>query len=368
MIAGAVTFLVLFVEQTGVVPRLLNQVLRLLALTLAAIINLHGAHPFTPQGLLFDGAAILVAVSFGTWFRTGTARILAQLLLFGALLGTTVVLVNRFRIVSYAAPIVFGLLLVSVGEGVATVVRMRVKRRIVTEKQEAEFGVVRHLAHNLKPGLQIVRSPLAALSGFLKERGLDREPLSRRMDGSVETVGDALKNAITCLSQLNDVIDNTRKLVAHEISREDFAEHDVKQVLEEDVFPMHREWRLSVEGGCCRVTLHKESFVEAMHNLLRNAQVHGFPDGPAGAEISFRLHESRKNLVMDYLNNGRPFPENLDPADFLTFGRKGADSPGEGLGGAWIAKMLDAHGGTFEIIRDDHPVHFRIVIPKERIS
>jgi nitrogen fixation/metabolism regulation signal transduction histidine kinase len=119
-----------------------------------------------------------------------------------------------------------------------------------------------------------------------------------------------------------------------------------------------------VNGGPVWVSLHRESFVEAVNNLLRNAEVHGFPEPDAGNEVRFTLRQTRKRIVIDYTNNGRPFPANLSARDFLSFGRKGADSPGEGLGGAWIGKVIEAHGGGFEIIRDGQPVHFRITLPK----
>jgi nitrogen fixation/metabolism regulation signal transduction histidine kinase len=113
-----------------------------------------------------------------------------------------------------------------------------------------------------------------------------------------------------------------------------------------------------------KARIHRQSFVEAMNNIVRNAEVHGFPDGTQGAEVVFRISETRRRIVIDYSNNGRPFPENLTSQDFLSFGGKSADSPGEGLGGAWIGKVVAVHGGTFEIIRDGLPTHFRITIPR----
>jgi nitrogen-specific signal transduction histidine kinase len=112
------------------------------------------------------------------------------------------------------------------------------------------------------------------------------------------------------------------------------------------------------------VRLHRQSFIEALLNLVRNAQVHGFPGDCSQALLVFRISERRKRIVIDYTNNGRPFPENISAKDFLTFGRKSNDSPGEGLGGAWIGKAIAAHNGSFEIIRDEHPLHFRIMLPK----
>jgi sensor histidine kinase regulating citrate/malate metabolism len=119
-----------------------------------------------------------------------------------------------------------------------------------------------------------------------------------------------------------------------------------------------------VDGGPLWVSLHRESFVEAINNLLRNAEIHGFLEPEAANEVCFTLRQTRKMVVIDYTNNGRPFPANLSTDDFLSFGRKGADSPGEGLGGAWIGKVIEAHGGDFEIIRDGQPLHFRITLPK----
>src|ERR1039457_1274920 len=113
--------------------------------------------------------------------------------------------------------------------------------------------------------------------------------------------------------------------------------------------------------GATIIRLHRQSLIEAMLNLIRNAEVHGFQGDCSSALLLFRITELRKKIVIDYTNNGRPFPENLSEKDFLTFGRKSGDSPGEGLGGAWIGKVIAAHNGSFEIIRDEYPLHFRIM-------
>ena len=243
--------------------------------------------------------------------------------------------------------------------------RNRFRHRIAVEKQGAEYSIIRHLAHNVKPGLQIVRSPLLALQELLDSRGLLTAELSTRMDGSVETVGEALNKAIASLGQINDIIDNTRQLVTHEIDNEVLREVELKEMLEQDVFPLHAgKFRMVVAGGPVYGTIHRESFIEAVNNLLRNAEVHGFPEQNAAYEVRFSLRQTRSWIVIDYTNNGRPFPANLSSEDFLSFGKKSADSPGEGLGGAWIGKVIEAHGGGFKIVRDGQPVHFRIKLPK----
>ncbi|WP_026842576.1 hypothetical protein [Citrifermentans bremense] len=58
--------------------------------------------------------------------------------------------------------------------------------------------------------------------------------------------------------------------------------------------------------------------------------------------LHFELRETRKRVILDYTNKGIPFPANLDARAFTTCGKKSNDSPGEGLGGAWIGKVVEA--------------------------
>jgi nitrogen-specific signal transduction histidine kinase len=155
-------------------------------------------------------------------------------------------------------------------------------------------------------------------------------------------------------------------LVTHEIRREDFQEVNICELFERDIIPLYAS-TMSIALQCDRaikIRLHKQSFIEAMLNLVRNAVVHGYQGDCSNAALLFRITERRRRIVIDYTNNGRPFPDNLSEKDFLTFGRKSGDSPGEGLGGAWIGKVIAAHNGSFEVIRDEQPLHFRIMLPK----
>ena len=111
--------------------------------------------------------------------------------------------------------------------------------------------------------------------------------------------------------------------------------------------------------------MHRSFFVEAIQNIIRNAEMHAFQKNRTDGEIRFQITERGENIVIDYTNNGCNFPDNMTTEKFLTLGEKAVTSPGEGYGGAWIGKVIDAHNGIFEIIRDDNPVHFRITIPKE---
>ena len=364
LIGGAITLLVYFVEQTGLVEHLLNRVLYVLLSVIGMLFSYSELRLFTFTGIFFDAVTVVVAAALWTLLRSASARILANLVLFVAIIPLTIVMSERGILIS-GMPIVLGIIAAIVLDASADLSRKLLRRRIAEEKQEAEYSVIRHLAHNVKPGLQIARSPLVAIQAFLGDHGLLTAEISRRLDGSAETVGEALSKSIATLGQINDIIDNTRQLVTREINREDFKEIELRELLEKDVFPLHTgKFITVVDGGATWAPLHRESIVEAFNNLLRNADVHGFPVYAADSEVRFHLRQTRKWIVIDYTNNGRPFPPNLTAGDFLAFGRRSADSPGEGLGGAWIGKVIEAHCGVFEIIRDAHPVHFRIRLSK----
>ncbi len=366
LIGGSVALFVYFIEQTGIVGFTLRQILYLLLLSFEAVFRYTQGNTLTFSGMAIDLAIIAAAALLWTYLKSVPARMLGNLLLLLALIPGSILLFNRTGILIRGVPILTGILLAIIFDAARDRLRNRLRQRIAEEKQEAEYSVIRHLAHNVKPNLQIARSPLLSLRDLMAQHNFTDVELSRRLDGTRETVGEALDQAVAGLNQISEIIDNTRKLVTREISPVDFREIELTEVLERDLFPLHKGvFKCIVTGGPVRLRLHRESFVEAMHNLLRNASVHGFaaqaiPD----ATVSFAIRQTRKQVIIDYSNNGRPFPANLSPEDFLSFGKKSVDSPGEGLGGAWIGKVIEAHDGTFAIIRDELPVHFRITLPK----
>ena len=368
LIGAAITLAIYFVEQEGILEHLLNRVLYVLLSAVGLMFRFNEFQLFTAGGMVLDVATVVVAATLWTYVRSPSARILANLLLLAVVIPLTLMLLDNPGIIISGVPIILGIILAIAIEATVDLVRKMLRRRIAEEKQGAEFSVIRHLAHNVKPGLQITRSPLVAVRGFLDEKGLLSLELSRRLDGSSETVGEALDKAIATLAQINDVIDNTRQLVTREINRTDFREMELRELLEKEVFPRFSgKFRMVVEGGGPRLPVHRESMVELFNNLLRNAEIHGFPAYSPASEVRFRIRLTRTWVVIDYSNNGNPFPLNLSEAGFMAFGKKSADSPGEGLGGAWIGKVIEAHGGDFKIIRGGEPVHFRIRLPKRGI-
>jgi len=244
--------------------------------------------------------------------------------------------------------------------------------KIEAEKQGAEFQVISHLAHNIKPKLSSAQSVLSHLQDFIHSSNLGGAPLQRQYyEGqSAETVLDALQKAKGALSQVDDEIMNIRNLITEEINEDDFQKVNIAKLFREEIVPFFNKenvkFHLEIETESkCHAVLHKHSFIESMNNLIRNALVHGFTNQSFLHTIKFVIRKRKGGLIVDYLNNGAPLPKEMNQNNLLSYGVKSVESPGGGLGMAYVGKMIKAHRGTFEILDDpDYNVHFRINLPK----
>ena len=251
---------------------------------------------------------------------------------------------------------------------------LKERLKVFDKKQKAEFDIVRHLVHNIKPKIQIAKSPITNVIKFLQEKQLSDEILSTRLDSTKETVGDALNITVKSLEQIQSVLESARELVTREIRKEDFQDIDIYELFVKDIIPIfsNKPYKLIVKKVNSKVDasirLHKESFIEAINNIIRNAEHHAFDESANDARVEFYIDGNDEKIIIDYTNNGKCFPLEMNEKKFLSFGTKSSDSPGEGLGGAWIGKVIEAHDGSFGIIRDETPVHFRIILPRKVVK
>ncbi len=249
--------------------------------------------------------------------------------------------------------------------------RARRRSRELDGRREAGVDVVRHIAHCVNPAIRVAASPLDAVREHLARSGRLDEVVSRRRDGSGETAAEAIEATVVALKQIRDVLEDTERIFGDRFSPEDFEEVDLPALFRSEIAPVEGGGKVEVRFDiqvARPVRLHRTSFVQAVRNLVRNAEVHGFPDGfvPRGKPfIRFEIQQTARETIVDCTNNGVPFPEGFSTRDFLTFGRKGKNSRGRGLGGAWIRKFVEIHGGTFRKVGND-PVHFRIALPRRR--
>ena len=246
---------------------------------------------------------------------------------------------------------------------------LRAILNIEEQKQEAEFQVVRHLAHNLSPRLSSVSSVLKHLYEFLASKDLLNEPIQEQFyEGQeIELVHNAITKARHDVVQMNSLIKDTRKVITEEIRREDFSMVNIVRFLNNiKTKYLSRKFTLEIEcEDSINFELHETSFAEMIDNFIRNAEIHGFAQQNQSQLIVISCYIENKCLNIDVKNNGLPLPAELTVERFTSFGEKRTNSPGEGLGGAYIDKVIRAHEGSLQIITSDKkfPTLFRICLP-----
>jgi K+-sensing histidine kinase KdpD len=362
----AIALFMFFLVQTPLLFGTLLFLIKVLLNIHFALIDNKTSFAPTTVSMALDLSVVIVCAYFWTYLKTPANKIVATLSLGVILVPVSLYLFGRFGILSISLLVVLGVTVGQALDAAQGFLTNRFRSKIVEEKHDAEFNILRHLNHNVKPNILMAKSPITAVVSFLESRNMLDETLAKRLDGSDESVREALDHALISLEHITDILESTRKLVTHKIQREDFQEVNICELFEREIIPLFA-FRMAIDLQCdsaIQVRLHRQSFIEAMLNLVRNAEVHGYRGDSSNARLSFCITERRSWIVIDYTNNGQRFPENLTAKDFLTFGKKSGDSPGEGLGGAWIGKVIAAHNGSFEIIRDEHPLHFRIMLPK----
>ncbi len=242
----------------------------------------------------------------------------------------------------------------------------KIANESIKERQEAEFRILRFLTHNLRPKLGATEAPMKKIENVLKNHNLLNEEAGTRLNGDTITVADLLDTAYTNMEMIKALVNDARKLVDLPKAG-DYELYDIRNLFDQVAIQYKEKvkFKIRVKGKTKeKVLLHKTSIVEAINSLLDNAQAHAFEEETSKPEVIFKLAEDDEYLIIDYQNNGKPFPENLTEENFLSIGIKRKDSEGEGIGGAIIKHLIcDNHRGTFEIIRDDIPTHFVIRIP-----
>jgi hypothetical protein len=237
----------------------------------------------------------------------------------------------------------------------------------------AEFQVVRHLAHDLSPKLSIVDSVLKHLTRFVASHDLLLEPLQEQFYEvqTLELVGEAIDKARSDISQMHKLIKDTRKVITEKIPIEEFSSVNLRDFLE-TAKKKYANGTITLDIDCdqdIQYEMHETSFAEMIDNFVRNAEVHGFVNGCNRTESKIAIVVTKRNndpnLIVEIRNNGNPLPDELTVDKFISFGSKGKSSSGDGLGGAFIYKVIRAHRGSLEIIRDDkeYPVNFKITLP-----
>lgn len=231
--------------------------------------------------------------------------------------------------------------------------------------QDSERKIAQFITHNVAPKIPQIMGPIDRTIDFIAKQEQDlTESNIPTVANDWDNAKKALLKAQESVKQIRNIIDVTEKYINRQISKEDFQPADLYKML--DDIRRLSDIEINITSTLSsKVLLHEAGFKEAINNLIENAKKYAFDPGQKDAQLMFALSEDERDVIIDYRNNGRPFPPNISKNRFLNIGKKSGSKGGLGLGGAWLGKVLTAHRGSLEIIRDANPLHFVIRLPKE---
>lgn len=229
------------------------------------------------------------------------------------------------------------------------------------EEEREEEGLFRErfigvLGHDLGNPLAAIRFSSAAL--------LAREALTPEVRRMVQRIDSSAERMARLVKQL---LDFTRARMAGGIPLRpgDVALDEVcRRVISElEVAHPEREVNLEVRGNC-HGFWDEERLAQVLSNLVANA----LQNSPAGTPVSVLLEGVESLQRVEVHNAGAPIPEAVRPHLFEPFHPSGSSrraQGGLGLGLYIVAQIVQAHGGSIEVVSSaEEGTSFILLLPR----
>jgi signal transduction histidine kinase len=207
------------------------------------------------------------------------------------------------------------------------------------------------VAHDLK-------SPVTSIRGSLEVALSDGESGAWR-----ESVAEAIEGLDSLSQLLNTTLDLAEaEAGALNLSRErvDFSRtlRQIVELYEPALADRRHQLELDLQQGVI-VDADRALLNRTLSNLLENELNHL----PPGCTIEIRLRSQDGAAELVITDNGPGFPPDIRTRAFDRF-VKGKQSPGHGLGLAFVDAVVQAHGGTAKIIdQPDRGAVIRVLLP-----
>ena len=117
------------------------------------------------------------------------------------------------------------------------------------------------------------------------------------------------------------------------------------------------------------IKVDADMFRVLFDTILRNAYKHGFyaqgnPDNKVEITMSFVRKEDREYILVEFANNGAPFPKGFDINQYIKRGAFAGDTGNTGLGGYHIYSIVKRHDGFLNLADSKAwPVIIEVLIP-----
>ncbi|MBC6112780.1 N-6 DNA methylase [Pedobacter fastidiosus] len=242
------------------------------------------------------------------------------------------------------------------------------------ELRQSELEIIKTLTHQLRPTFMGINSISSRIM-----RVIEKEKLQDRMefndeDQQIEVdpeiavftqkpenfpLGKLVKKLMADSEHLSDILGTVEKVMNFKLSGEDLTEIDLLNLLKEykneKKIAINHKYEIIVKGEDAVALINKPAFKELLDQLLQNAEDHGFTDFNSNkkyrVQFIVRHNRNRDVISIEYSNNGAPYE--LQQKDFITAFDKGRHSKGSGIGGNYINRIVEAHGGQILVVENN---------------
>lgn len=235
------------------------------------------------------------------------------------------------------------------------------------EVADKESDIVRVLVHQLRPTFMSLNSQVEVILRIVEKNQLEHfkefnfeapdfsdpeltaigitpnKPANHTLE---EICNKLLKDS----RDINDKLTYVNKVMSFNLSKDHFQETEIKGFLENHVrlLQVNNPLKFAVEvtGEKCTVEFNRESIGELIDLLINNAKEHAFNESSTHniVKINIRPNKQTPVVAIEYSNNGNDFKLSFD--QFVSPFEKGKNSHGSGIGGYYIKRIVEAHGGS----------------------
>ena len=273
------------------------------------------------------------------------------------------------------------------------------RHRLNIGKQEArnrQAKIISSLHHELGNKLPAILTEFKNLRDYLKSKSEEQAAISmeepifpvfeeeEEMEGDLgaDTLGKVVAQIENMLVYTISTIDAAGNIIDADKDRMNLEYCLIRELLESISQLYSKEKRFSIRidieeddsGKELQIAtiLDKNQMTTAICNLIENAKRHGFIDHKKYL-IHFKvgLSNDKKEVIIEYKNDGKPFPAAFSFEDFISYGNYAGETGHSGIGGYLIQQIMENHEGTLiyhdKVDRSDpFKVQFEIVLPHRR--
>jgi two-component system sensor histidine kinase GlrK len=235
-------------------------------------------------------------------------------------------------------------------------------RRRLVEVEDEKNRFLRHLSHELKTPLTVLREGAELLHDEVGG------PLSSSQRRVVTIMKD---NSIKLQRLIEELLDYQRALhaAASLVPRNLALDALVREVAgSHELAAQAKGQRLELELECVNVDADPEKLRSVVDNLIGNA----VKFTPAGGRVSVLARSAGDEALIDVIDSGPGVPAEERDSIFDSFFRGRAKASarveGSGLGLAIARELVEAHGGRISVLGEPGGAHFRVALPRRAVA